>query len=64
MKHYKLLENLEMEKMFNDLINEKLSHLASSPNGNGTNNNLSNSTNLDMVKNLTTSLFSKYYKII
>jgi hypothetical protein len=60
MKHYKLLENLEMEKMFNDLMNEKLSQLASSPNGNGTINNLSNSSNLDVVKNLTTSLFSKF----
>ncbi len=57
MKHYKLLENLEIEKMFQDLMSEKLSQLASSANGSGT---LSNCTNYDMVKNLTTSFFSKF----
>lgn len=57
MKHYRVLENLEIEKMFQDLMMEKLSQLASSANGSGT---LNNCSNYDMVKNLTTSFFSKY----
>ena len=57
MKHYKLIETLEVEKIFSEIVTYKLSNLNGSHNG--TSNN--NSFDVEMVKMLMSSLFSKFY---
>jgi hypothetical protein len=58
MKHYKLIETLEVEKMFSEIVTYRLNNLNRSPNG--TSNSF---LDVEMVKILMSSLFSKLKSI-
>ncbi len=61
MKHFKLLETLELEKFFYDAVVSKLSNY-SKGNQNGSGNG--NDNQVEMIRMIMSNLFSKYSNLL